>query len=494
MTRLTIPTLYNADFKRPKKRTVESVTMLGSVEVLLREMEEADAPVVHVVGDTYRPVASDMLSEVRRYNPFPVGKDGPCPVRSVDGKLYARRWRMGDPDKTADLLAAGGALDVYYRDANGGVVMGMRKPTSEPEVYATRAEAEGAKGPFREWDDQYARTASAIQRRCEDMIVVDGWIYDIVGEPVLSVQPADGEVRIIIGQASRPVGPYMHGNDHGKTNDGIRFGIDQLPRALETAERLARAMDGKVANYAVIEMVSPWAVRFRGEREHMRQVALNTLTWGKGRLTSLPAPAGLAWHDLASALSDIDQVNPKVIEALRRIDSLRKVADDEVERFDSNGHARVLNYELSERERQDHLTLEGLSLALDLWDTRQNEGIEWVDRGLNASATFEGNYLAYEVLSLTQADRLALRMGRSLDDIASDAAAGKGHMIAVESASGIAAVAYVSRCESGFEVMGTVTSHGSKPPQAVLDIAVRHASEASAHLNDMDAALDDFGI
>jgi len=494
MTRLTIPTLYNADFKRPKKRTVESVLMQGSVEVQLRDLDDAEAPVVHIVGDTYQPMTSDMYTEVRRHNPFPVTKNGPCPVRSVDGKLYARRWQLGDPDRTAHLLAAGGALDVHYRDGQGATVMGLRKPSSERETYASRAEAEAARGPFREWDDQYARTVAAIQRRCEDMLVVDGWIYDLVGEPVLSVQPDDNGVRVFLGQASPPVGPYRHGNDHGKTNVSIRFGIDQLPRALDTAERLARAMGTKVVNHAVIELVSPWAVRFRGERERIRQVAIDTLTWGKGRLSSLPAAAGLAWHDLASAISDVDQVNPRVIEALRRIDSLRRVADEEIERFDGDGHAGIRNYELSERERQDKLTLDSLSLALDLWDTRENRGIEWVDGGLNASATFEGDYVAYEILSLPQADRLGQRMGRSLDDLAADAASGKGHLIAVENASGIAGVAYVSRCDGDLEVLGTVTSHGSKPPQAVLDIAVRHVREAAVHVNDMDAALEDFGI
>lgn len=476
--RIKVPTLYEAAYVLPKKRTEETVWMMGDISIGLRELTPDEAPVAHVIADRTR----DKDPQLVRYNPFRTG----TPVRSHEGRFYVARWPVED-------FADAAASDDHHAPFNGffvsgknefghekHVLMGMGSKTEK--TYASQSDVEAKKGTFRKWIDRYSDTAAAMTRRAEDFIVVDGLVHELIGEPVIQVEKFGDLVTINIGQARQPETPF--GRRSSEFARGFTFGIDQLDRAIEVAGMIA-GDEGRIANYVDIEMVSPWAIRHRGEPHMIRQVAKLTISTTADMLAQIPAQAGLAWHDLVTAYEENDGTTPGLIESLRRFHAAMALRLPD-ESLSNNVH-------LCRADKYGDNNIDArTALALSIWDGRDPSGIEWIERASEAPPTYLGDLMVREILTLEQADVAGAAIGRPLDLLADEASAGRGRLILVDDAKGPTVAALIAI--DGPEVLETVTRHGKEPSEHIHAAIAAHAASLAVPEANIGMELADLGL
>ena len=462
MARKTIPIPYIATFKPPRRRVPCSKVMRGEVTVDIEELDGSSAPVVHVVANSTEHGRSSLLHTRNS-----------MAVRLHDGKFFIELCK-DDDDAGAKLHnVMGQNAEIYFEHGQE-----LRFITAKPD-YSSKEEIMKPYGKIRDYKDNYDAYAQAIRHRANDFKIIDGVIYRRINEPILVVRHLIGrDMQILIDESSR----FFDGYAVGMPQDGILLGIDQMDKAVSIAERMARERNMRVVNHAVIESISPWAVRFRGEADVLIAAASKVAAWGWQRLYKLPTSAACAVFDLVSALSDCHRVTPRLVAALRYIDAMRSQIED------ARSSDTVTIFSSSPTEE--------LSMALELWDSRDNAGFDWVDRALDATGTVENGLLATEVSSLAHADQVASQMGLGIDAIdglAKEASAGRGHLIAVRNNDGYVCAALVARHDGEPRIMETVSRDGRGPGELVRSLILRHVRSAVAS-DELDLALDGLAI
>lgn len=484
MTKLSIPTYVAARFVLPKKRNDDTVYMKTVVDVDIRDVDDDQAPVLFSIKDESRKIGS--------YLPFATSDGSPCLVRKFEGNFLAKRWRVDDV--VARILhdgqeknwekKFGNLLGGNYADEAGTVTVGLSGSVSK--VADNHADAERKFGPFRKWADESQRTYNAINDRCSELIIVDGWVYEKVGEPVLSItldnEPEGFRLRVI--EDRNPKSRYASIYDDRSGSSLPRFGIDEIEKARAVAAGIAEKSGCGLVDGLEVEVVAPWEVRFRGESEVLLHAADDVVQFGLSNLKDLNGNFGLAWHDLVSSMYVDNVVTPPLIDALQRIASMESSG-----LLKRNARGEIEKSWYAERESG---ILETVTEALDLWASRNHRGYEWSNEAFAISSTHEKGAFAYEINSLVGSGLLAEGLGvptETFDNLTTEAAAGRGHLIAIHNQAGPIAAAFVIDGEDGPEVVETITRHGAPSAKAV-DLAVRHARSGSHTRKDLAADLD----
>ena len=467
MRQFQIRSQYHCSYILPRKRTKDNVTVNGIFTVTIESVDEDDAPICFVAGNTL---------DTDRFSSFPVTEHGPTVVRQIGDAFYARRWTIDEFEALAatslDSLGEGWvnpraqSLYIGYHDGN---------------AYASAAVAKEAAGRTREWFDGYDAMSEALDKRSADFRIVNGWIYERVGEPVICLGITADTIQVFIEEARPPHGPFRRTPRGPGRGPDLRFGLDQKEYALKVAERLAEGTK-PIIDATMINSVAPWAVRFRGEIEQISRVADAITNIPQHYLQVIPPQAGLAWHDLATARIENRDPTIATLKALRRLHAVC-ISNEERGSWDWATH----------RLKGDILT--DLSFILELWDARDANGFDWVENGLDATASFRHGFIAKEVLSLTQADVLSDQMGKDLRDLAEEASRGKGHLIIVttETHEPVAG-AFVVLDENGPQITEWRTAHGAEASEAVRDIVLSHVENARPREKDLNTMLETIGL
>jgi len=473
-----VTTHFAADYRPPRSRTRYVALLLGSVTVDITEIDHDDAPIVHVIGED-----PEFSEGIAPYLPFRKQAGLPVEVRLHGGDYFVRRIPV---DGLQEALAKPGRDNPFnafsYAGTSGtNVAAGLSLNENYETAYPRNREEfeETQKEKPREWNDRFVETVHALERRAEDLAIIDGHLYEKVGEPVLVLSVGDSCVSLRLAEAETPGRNCFLGNDCFDPSTDIRFGLDELERAISEGEHLASMHGCYFVNQIEIRSVAEWAVNFRGEAELLFERAVSFLNESKNLVPGFDAGTARPWHDLLAALSHVQKITVPAIEAIRSL-----CAADEITYLQ-----RHTNYG-GERMK---IAFSSLKEALRLWDEKSAHGLEWTEIGLGATAAFGHGHRITEITSASEALKAAAKLGTDLTGMASDAAAGKGAMLSVETPRGLRGVCFVRVDEDEPRIVEAVMAHETQLAPELEMLVLDHYREARAARDDF-AALEELGI
>lgn len=481
-----VPSTYRAAYVRKGKRTKEYATMRTVVEAEVREVDPVDAPIAHVIGE--RRVEHE-TSVGPDFVPFAMVGGRPIDVRVIDGEFYARRMSADEFVRAAGAVDFANPFAGYYTGEGGAYVEAGPRFGLDPENDRRDDrhdllpwDRDGFESelpePIRKWEDLRHVTVAAITARASELAIVDGCLYERVGEPALTLSMRGDKVALSITEAGFDRSRFRRGNPLFIQGADIRFGIDELPRALAEGERLAAAAGVPFEVLCEVEQHSPWHVRFRGEPELLSSRAWSLLEVLTPHVTAFSPLLGKAWHDLATAFFEHPGCTLPAIDAVRRVLAMREEIERGIARADGTyGYSadRMIT-----DPRGLLWRLDAAETALHMWDTRNADGIIWTENGLGITATHEGRAKAWEVTDLMEADRLASSFGADIAHMVAAAASGRSSLVAVSEAGVPRALCSVEAAGGAPKVTETVASHGAEASRHHVALVERHVARALA--------------
>lgn len=411
--KLIVPSYYVAEYTAPRKRSSERVLLNTKVEVEINETDTLDAPVVHVVGQ-------DRVSDTwHNLHQIPCGKiDGePVMIRFYEGRLY---YQISSVEKfltNVESVGFDNPFTVYYGD---GVIAGRPKTSSLKHSAETTAEYEHMTGvAVRKWNIKLEETHAAIANRADSFLIVDGQVYDRIGEPYLAVEVRD-TVVLKLYVTEDPSDNFLR---FIRTNpDALTFGLDEYQRAVKEGMRIASDANLSFSNRAIVKHVTPWHVRYRGDGLHLYKGASAFIS-STARLVQYMNPMlGMAWRRLADAVGSHQSITSGIVDRVTDILALKDhLKSDLVSAADTHNSDVQLNKSLKQLED-----------AMHIWNSRDSQCIEWLDNGLKADSTFENNTRAWEITSLIELDMVSEKIGIDLSEMFSFLQGGSSHLVVVE--------------------------------------------------------------
>lgn len=237
--------------------------------------------------------------------------------------------------------------------------------------------------------------------------MIDGTLYEKVREPVLSVvvKPG-GAVSVYVEEAISPtLTRFQKGAWRGTESERARFGLDEYDRAVAMATRWSNEHGLPLSLHAQVVHVAPSEVRFRGDHEYLFSAACGVAEQLRKGVSYMTEAAGHAVLAAANLLAVHNRLTPSSLSAVRKMEvELRKYFAE-----DYSPPPRYVDFDHSQAFEGWKWKLERLSDALTNWDARDDIGLEWLDRSLDALPVYDYPRRAYEATSLTDLDKVALR-------------------------------------------------------------------------------------
>jgi hypothetical protein len=392
--KVEIPFSYIVDYKQPAKPSWSSSSIRDTTVLDFETIDADDAPVVHILSDSAPPTLPRYFQ--RSYGDANDGgiaakfhvKDDDCVVRQFAGQYYASRFPVGDlaanRGEVCDPLAA--IVSVAGHMEHRGVIS-----TGLDEESITIAEFQSKEGNVKRFTSNRKVWDQCFHVMAGNFAVIDGVLYEKVAEPVLVaiVHPAAKKVMLHIEEKFSPAGAVFYkGGWRGTPSIRVRFGLDELERALAYCTGKAAEFGGEFVSHARIESVSTDHVRFRGDGEFLFGAAAEALKVLSAKMASLPNDLALAVSDLRYTMAVHDRLTPAALASIGRLDSF----------LAEHGDA-VPNDQAVARFRE----------ALAHWQERSSFGMEWIEGSVDAVPGFHHPKRAFEVTSLSDIDALIAR-------------------------------------------------------------------------------------
>lgn len=414
--KVEIPFVYQVNYKKPRMPSWSHSDILCSAKVDIVDISPADAPVVHVV--------SDESSGVRGYShgtPTTVSKfhvpGGDCVIRKHGDQHYASRFPVDEIAKwRGDREFDPFAVEIGLRAGDSEF-----KAKLDTKIEGTRAVSLEAfhanEGEVKKFSSERAMTDRYIHMLSGQFAVIDGVLYEKVREPVVSAVVNPGGLSVYIEEAISPtLTRFQKGEWRGAPSERIRFGLDEFDRAMRVAARIAVQNKLTLAVHARVKQASPTEVRFRGDHEYLFSAANGVAHQLRNAVAFMTESAGMAVLDAANLLAVHDRLTPSALAAVRKMEAELKTyfAGDHQAPMTQDYHH---DYDLRQAFGSGwKWKLDRLTDALAHWDARDDVGLEWFDRTMDTLPVYDYPRRAYEVSSLTDMDKLALRWEGGLPD------------------------------------------------------------------------------
>lgn len=487
--KITVPFAYTVQLRRVRHRSDEHTWLRSETEIDITEVDEHHSEVVHIIGEhrdtVHRERSYSRYSKDNHHLPFGMIDGRKCLVREHEGHLYAER---GTIEQFA--LAANSTEEGLHNPFNGRIctsgnpnIMGIG---NHHELFSSREEFVAKKKyELKSWETRYEQDLENVHIRAQDFIVVAGSVYEKVREPILVARIDSDILALQIEERPDIAGldfSPLHGRDASQHH--LRFGIDELHRAITEGHRLAAIEGLEFVCFAEVEHVSTWDVRFRGDQDYLIMQAGGLVHTGLQVMQRLRSDFGLAVHDLAAYMSEHHRLSPAAISMARRIVAMREGIDEVDFRTWSSDVENVRG------------AIDRLEHALVVWDTRPEGGLDWSDKVLDETSIIDGGLRAWEISSVTDADLVSFDIGCDLEGPVRDAAAGNGRLIAVEDVvTGVVQSAvYLSELGEDDDAAVVFARQFFEGGPAALGLARKFRDEAGASIDalDREMALLDF--
>ncbi|MCZ7860701.1 hypothetical protein O9X98_04725 [Agrobacterium salinitolerans] len=402
--KVNIPFVYQVNYKMPRQPSWKDSPILSDAPVEIEDIAADDAPIIHIVSDSSARVSGG-YREQDTVSKFHV-PGGECVIRKHAGQFYASRfpveeianWRGNqefDPFDVEIRLVAG---DSEFR-SKLRTDIGVRNMTLE--------EFHSKMGEVKKFTSDRPMVDRYINLLATRFAVIDGTLYEKVREPVLSVvvKPT-GAVSVYIEEAISPtLTRFQKGAWRGTANERVRFGLDEYDRAVALATRWSSQLNVPLNVHAQVAHVSPSEVRFRGDHEYLFSAACGLAGQLRKGVSYMTEAAGHAVLAAANLLAVHNRLTPSSLSAVRKMEiELRKYFSE-----DFIQPPMYVDYDNSQAFEGWKWKLNRLSDAIANWDARDDIGLEWLDRSLDALPVYDYPRRAYEATSLTDLDKVALR-------------------------------------------------------------------------------------
>ncbi|MDW9481133.1 hypothetical protein GOB57_21035 [Sinorhizobium meliloti] len=406
--KVNIPFVYQVHYKMPRQPSWKESNIACESPVEIEEIAADEAPVVHVVSDTSAR-AEGRYGEQSTVSKFHV-PGGDCVIRKHGDQFYASRFPVGDIAKwRGNQEYDPFSVEIVLRRGDSEF-RNTLKTTADVYSPMTLDAFNSQMGEVKKFTSERPMTDRYIKLLATRFAVIDGMLYEKVREPVLSVVVQQrGTVSLYLEEALSPTLTRFHkGAWRGTPSERARFGLDEFERAVELATRWAAAHQLTLNLHADVKHVSPSEVRFRGDHEYLFSAACDVAGQLRKALSYMTESAGHAVLDAANLLAVHDRLTPSSLEAVRRMEA-------ELRRYFAGDHAAPetddFRYDYDLRQAFGDgwkWKVERLTDALANWDARDDIGLEWLDRSVNALPVYDYPRRAYEITSLTDLDKLAL--------------------------------------------------------------------------------------
>lgn len=459
--KFNVPSRYNAQYLMPRKRNYEDVTLHGIFPVEIREVPVVDAPLVHIVGETGPEMGKYGVMVQARYQKI---AGNSIEIRSVDGELYKQLVSLneflGQLEKPFE-----GNENVFERANYDGVSAGVSKSEhdAEKEKYTSFGEFEAAKSleGVRDVKINTDAVSNALQDYANDLMIIDGFVYERTVEPVLSIQFDDESVYLRLGE-SRDVQltKFRSSMAQNRQVTGLRFGLDEYDRALAEAQTMAKRLGLKFEDRVELQMVSEWEVEFRADMENVYEHASIFEVYARSMVNAMDERLALAWYDLSEALQNHHQPTKEMFDALRTVASTRV---DDIINISETGKLYFKETGVYVSAEKFVENLDGVKEVLRMWDNRSQTALEWFDTSLQSSPTYRGSERAWEVVDCRTLRAIAVEYDTDLTSFMTAALEGNANVIVV-SPNDKDAIAS--------KVVALVDLHEGEP--RICDVATRH--------------------
>lgn len=410
--KVEIPFVYTVDYKKPRQPSWSSSQILCTSVVDMEVISDSDAPIVHIVADSSAGKAevSEWHQKRETVSKFHV-PGGDCLIRKRGGQYYASRFPVDEiakwrGNKEFDPFSAEVALrpgDSEHR---------AKLDTAYKTQSATTLEQFHALGEVKKFTSGRAMTDRYLQMFAGEFAVVDGVLYEKVAEPVISavVPLGSGTLCVYVEEATSPtLTNFSKGDWRGKPENRLRYGLDEFDRAIEECQEIVAGRPIELAVYADVKQVSPTEVEFRGDHEYLYSAATQLAYQLSAAAKYMTERAGTAVVDAANLLAVHDRLTRRSLAAVRRMETeLRSyfAGDHPAPPTQEYKYDYDLRQAFGEHWREK---LDRLSHALEHWDVRDDVGLEWFDRTMDALPLYDYPKRAYEISSVTDMGKLAMR-------------------------------------------------------------------------------------
>jgi hypothetical protein len=409
--KVDIPFVYKVNYKKPRMPSWSQSKILCSASVDIADISPDEAPIIHIVSDESASERvyghTDVKAIVSKFHV----PGGDCVIRKLGDQHYASRFPIDEitkwrGDREFDPFAAEIGLK------SGDSEFSSNLETELSSASAVTLEAFHAdQGEVKKFSSDRAMTDRYINMLAGQFSVIDGVLYEKVREPVISVViPPGGAISIYIEEALSPtLNKFRKGGWRGAASNRIRFGLDEFDRAMEISTQLAARTNRTLEVYGKVKQVTPTEVRFRGDHEYLFSAAKDVAFQLSNALAYTSERAGMSVLDAANLLAIHDRLTPAAIVAVRKMEA-------ELRTYFAGDHVAPLtqdfNYDYDLRRAFGEgwqWKLDRLTAALAHWDARDDVGLEWLEGTMDALPIYDYPRRAYEVSSLTDMDKLALR-------------------------------------------------------------------------------------
>lgn len=523
--KLTLPLNYTAFYKKPRMSGWSQHTMQTEFTGAIREVDRADVQIAFRVGETrLEHSLPQTFSETKKTpeqkalhnEPFRC-EEKPIDVIHFEGAFYAERFAA---DQAMEEFSATAIGKESWEKVSSSPLYGQAKFSHpeqamsekqrfgwyEPEAPTTRVEVEASLGipEVKRWTPLETDALKLAEQVLDTFIIVDGMVYEKVGEPVLKIVDTGGDIKLVIDELI-PMPRLNNKQPRGAVATNLRYGIDQIEEAREAGRLMARATGRKFVEFVKFGEVNPAFVTFRGESENLFNYAVSVYIhfaandrhgMGTSRYAfdHLGREATLAVYDFARAIEANEGLTPEIVNASRVIAALHKGARGKWDVYNKEAF-ETYSYDSAEKLYQKFEEIaRGLEQRLALYDLKTDSRLDWNKQALDATPFFSEAERCYEISTLIEARKMANALQVNIDDYAGRAADGRGQLLAIAdyTTKKILAGAYYPQDGSHAPKIW-VTSHSQRRPEFET-MFTSFLANANKSVKEFDDELDSLGL
>lgn len=496
--RFTVPTHYQAEYLLPRKRNTDNVVLNTDVIVEIREVSSSDAPIVHIIGDFKSDVvpSDDHYSAYKRIGRYEMVEGQAIEIRMVDGEMYKQiatvstlQKQLNDRDKSRESVFSSG----YYGDIHAGLY-GDDSYNKTVGKYSTFSEFEVDQKitGVRSVTENSSEVGLALQKYADDLLIIDGFVYERTVEPALSLHFEQGHVRLRLCETEDPeLSKHRYYLAPNSDPSGSRFGLDEFERAVSEGRALAKRYNLNFVCGVEVRKTSDWAIEFRADLENLYNSAKNFVHQGTKVVGALDEHLAMAWYDLSIAVSNHHQPTKQMLDALRAIE----VGDiNNLIHVGSSGKSIFVDSRVYVGADDFVAAMTDVKEALRMWDARSENVVEWFDTSLQQMPTYSTSERAWEIVDCRTLRQISDEYDTDLTQFMTAALEGSGNIIVVspigEDSKNSKAVALVEVHDGEPRIKSAVTKRGVPMTAEHAELALNHVRSALSLTQEKDQEFE----
>lgn len=507
--KLTIPLNYHAYYKLPKKSSWNHVVMQTEGFFDVTAVNREDVESMHRIGEK---------RDARTNFPFRTN-DRAIEIIAHDGSYYAERFtveqaqdefsRLADADRRREASPLYGVAAIQHEEHDMSQMRAYGwyeedAPRSKADVETALRDSGTLKdGELKRWTSMERDALQLASKVLSNFLVVGDTVFEKVNEPVLKIIVGD-TVELVIDEL-KPMPRLNETPTRGTAYANLSFGIDEIEKARDFGQMIARAQGKTLADFTVIEDVTALYVTYRGETDNLYRYARQCYLAMTSRQDRHGSHTGrmfehfnrdtaLAVYDLAKAIEANENLTPEIIRCARAIVALHKDSNGKWDTFRKQNFASWSYQEAERIYNQFESLCIGLDQRLGMYDAKLDDDLDWNKQALDATPIFAGNERCFQVTSMQDVLRIDREVERISLGVTNAASIGNNHILAIEDFTTRKLVAAALMPASGSSDKPVIWTKLGQRRAEYLGVFNSFLKQAKQSDHDFASELDELGI